>query len=247
MKRLIQFSMISSLLLSAQASALNPIGGFYGGIMAEVSHGPSNEEVYFLEDDLLFHGTVDYQPLSGGGGGFIGYKYNHFRLEGEILYNRISTGPLTVGSCTLESPNVQTPTGTCPTPEYDHFQAKALGYSGSSSAVYGLVNAYWDFFSYTGETFVVPYVGVGVGRAQIKNGNNFINTVNLYSHGHTVTTTSNAYQGILGLGYYMDDYTWASMDYRYLSTQNTSTLVDNSYALNTLNFTINFAFDKGAI
>lgn len=255
MKQLIKFSLFSSLLLSTQAFAINPIQGFYGGLIGEVSHGPSNDQVFFREDAALFHGTVTYSSISGGAGGYIGYKYSHFRVEAEGLYNRISTGPLTVGTCVIQSANVLTPTGFCPQATSDHFREKALGYSGSSSGTYGLLNAFWDFYSDEPDSYFSPYLGIGLGVASIKNSSNFINTINLYSHGHSIIGNGTAAQGIIGVSYYMDDFTWAGMDYRYLTTKLKADLENElganlptrNYTLNTLNFTINFAFDKGAI
>jgi opacity protein-like surface antigen len=255
MKQLIKIGLLSQLLCTTPLFALNPIEGFYGGLLGEVSHGPSNDAIVFREDSQIFHGTVDYSPIAGGAGVMLGYKYKHFRLEGEFLYNRISTGPVTVGTCTIQSPNVITPTGVCPAGIYDGFQAKALGYSGSSTAIYGLVNGFWDFFSYEGSSQVTPYIGIGIGMASIKNGSSFINTNTDYSHGQTHSGSGSAHQGILGVSYYMDDFTWCSADYRYLNTTQKANIRDElgshipskSYLLNTFNLTINFAFDKGAL
>lgn len=255
MKQLIKIGILSQLLCSTSLFALNPIEGFYGGLVGEVSHGPSNDQIYFREDNMIFHGVVDYSPISGGAGFMLGYKFRHIRAEGEFLFNRISTGPVTVGTCTLQSPNVLTPTGVCPAGIYDGFQAKALGYSGNSTAIYGLFNGYWDFFSYDGTSEMVPYLGFGVGIGSVKNGSSFVNTNTSYSHGQTHTGSGMAYQGIIGLSYYMDDFTWCSMDYRYLTTTQRSNnrsdlgtnLPSKSYLLNTFNLTINAAFDKGAI
>lgn len=247
MKQLIQLSLLSGLVFSNAGFALNPVGGFYGGLFGTISNGPSSDVVHFREDGIPFTGTVDYSSVGGGAGLTLGYKFRQFRAEGEFLYTRISTGPLTVGTCRLENTDIITPTGSCPQPEYDHFQAKALGYEGHSTAMYGLANAYWDFFRYEGETSLVPYLGVGFGMAQVKNSNNFVNTRTTYSHGHSNTYSSAAYQGIVGLSYYLDDFAWIGMDYRYLSTKNLPDFEDRKYVLNTLNFVVNFAFDKGAI
>ncbi|MDI1352916.1 MAG: hypothetical protein PSV35_09175 [bacterium] len=254
MKQLMQLSLFTGMLITMPASAFSPIDGFYGGLLGEVSHVATKDTIQFVEDGSTFKGTVGYSPISGGAGGMLGYKYRHFRIEAELLYNRVSKGPLTVGTCTLQSPNVLTPTGQCPVGQYDHFKVNALGYSGSSAAIYGLVNGFWDFFSYDSEATVVPYLGLGLGKVQIKNKSNFVNTITLASLDHSTSLSSAAYQGILGISYYMDDFTWATMDFRYLSTQNstkknvlTTNLGNPKYTLSTLNFTVNFAFDKGAI
>lgn len=253
MKQLIRLGMLSPLLVNTSIFAMNPIQGFYGGLLAEVSHGPSNAPVYFIEDNQLFNGTVKYSPVSGGAGIMIGYKYLHFRAEGEFLYNRISTGPVTVGTCTIQNKDVLTPTGVCTAGTYDHFQEQALGYSGYSTAMYGLVNMLWDFYSENSGNYVAPYLGVGIGGASIKNNNNFVNTTNQSSNGQTISSSGPAIQGILGISYYMDDFTWASADYRYLTANRKANndynigenLPSQKYTLNTINFTINFSFDRG--
>ena len=255
MKQIIRMGLLSSLWLSAPAFAFNPVNGFYVGIMAEASRGPSGEPTYFVEDQTVFQGTVAYSQLSGGAGAMFGYRYNHFRTEGEFLFNRISTGPLTVGTCTIQSPNVQTPTGVCPQVEYDHFMDKALGYSGSSTATYLIANVFWDFYKEEPSSNVSPYVGIGVGESWIKNSSNYINTITLNSHGNSIETSGIVYQGILGISYYMDDYAWATMDYRYLNSERSAKyheeahvgIPGKNYVLNTINFTVNFAFDKGGI
>ncbi|RUR06182.1 hypothetical protein [Legionella sp. km772] len=255
MKLLTKIGLLSPLFLSTSLFALKPIDGFYGGLLGEISHGPSGDEIYFHEGGMLFHGNVEYSPVSGGAGFMLGYKYKHLRGEGEFLFNRISTGPLTVGTCTIESPDVVTPTGLCPPGIYDGFKAKALGYSGNSTAIYGLFNVIWDFYSEEEHSDVAPYLGIGAGMASIKNGSSFINTNTDYSHGQTHNSSGIAYQGIVGISYFMDDFTWCSMDYRFLTTNRKpdtttdvgSLLPSKTYLLNTFNLTINAAFDKGAI
>jgi hypothetical protein len=258
MKQLIKLSIISNLLVSTSLFALdNPVEGFYTGILAGISHGPASNQVAFSEpfqgSTMNFVGKVTYSSVGGGGGAVLGYKLSHFRLEGELFYNRISTGPLKVGSCTLEHPSILSPTGDCPRGTYDDFRVKGEAYSGSSAAVYGMVNFYYDFFTPNSSTNTVPYVGLGVGRAQVRNFSNFIYT-NLRgaSHGSNITTTATALQGILGVSYFMDDFTWIGMDLRYSTTKNLPQIQDavvasKQYALTSLNFNVNFAFDKGAI
>lgn len=256
MKQLIKIGLLTPLFYSTSLFALKPIDGFYGGLVAGISHGPSSMPIVFREDGMTFNGNVGYSSVGAGAGLMLGYKYLHLRGEGEFLFNRISTGPLTVGDCVIQSPNVTTPTGHCPAGVYDGFAAKALGYSGNSTAMYGLFNTYWDFYSEEGHSELAPYIGIGVGMSSIKNGSSFINTITSNSHGQTPTSSSIAYQGILGTSYFMDDFTWCSMDFRFLTSKFKPTVHNNdidiqlpskTYALASLNFTINAAFDKGAI
>lgn len=255
MKQLIRAAIVTNLLISSTAFAINahPVEGFYLGFLAGISHGPNNDRVTFREDGQQFTGTVSYSPVGAGGGGVFGYKLSNFRTEFELIYNRISTGPLRVdpGGCTLENSDIVTPSGVCtPAPEgaYDRFRAKALGYQGSSAATYGLFNFYYDIFTQESHTDMFPYVGIGIGGANIRNFSNFVNTNTTNSHGSNVTFNAPVVQGILGLGFFMDDFTWAGMDLRYASTLKSYPQIQNrTYSLVSLMFNINFALDKGAI
>jgi outer membrane protein W len=256
MKQLVKWGILSQLFCTP-VFALNPVQGFYFGLLGGISHGPSNAPIAFREDGQAFKGTVGYSIVGGGGGIMLGYKYSHLRGEAELLVNRFSTGPVTVGTCIIENEDIGATSGLCPEGTYDHFKSKALGYSGNSTAMYGLVNGIWDFFSSEGQgsSGAAPYLGFGLGMSSVKNGSSFVNTKTQYSHGQTPTSTGPAYQGILGISYYMDDYTWCSMDFRYLSTNIKAetnhdinlNLPSRNYAIQTLNFTFNAAFDKGGI
>ncbi len=251
MKQLIKLGLLCSLIHSTSIFALNPVNGFYFGLFGEVSHGPSNSQVSFREDGERFDGTVAYSSISGGGGLMLGYKYLGFRGEGEFLFNRISTGPVTVGSCTIQNANVSTPTGLCA--GYDDFSGKGLGYKGNSSATFGLFNAYWDFFNDDPYKNMFPYLGAGLGYSYVKNGSEYVNTNTGYSHGSSIAGTGIAYQGIVGLGYHMDDFAWCAMDLRYLSTNLKavgktdldlgSNLPSKAYSLISLNISVSAAFD----
>lgn len=250
MKQLIQLSVLANLLISCNSFAINnPVQGFYVGVMADISHGPSNDRVVFHEDGKRFEGTVNFSSAGAGGGGMLGYKLSHFRLELELLYNRFSTGPLVVdpGGCVIENVDVVSPSGICTPGEYDRFREKGLGWEGSSAATFGLINFYYDFFTLYSQTNLVPYVGLGIGQARIRNFSNFINTNTLFSHGGNVSFNTSAAQGILGLSYMMDDFTWAGIDYRYTTTKSLPEMQNRKYTLNSINFNINFAFDKGGI
>lgn len=252
MKSFIKASIVANLLISSTTFAINshPVDGIYLGLLAGISHGPNNDRVSFVEDAQRFTGTVSYSPIGAGGGGVFGYKISNFRGEIEVLYNRISTGPLTIdpGGCTLENINIETPSGLCTPGVYDRFQAKGLGYEGSSTVTYGLFNFYYDIFTQESHTDLFPYIGIGIGGANIRNFSNFVNTNTAHSHGSNVTFNAPAVQGILGLGFFMDDFTWAGMDLRYASTLKSYPEIQNrTYSLVSLMFNINFALDKGAI
>jgi hypothetical protein len=242
MKQLIQLGLLTNLLLSSSAFAVHPEQGFYLGLLGEVSSGPASHEIAFgsVSTQHLWIGTVNNSRIGGGGGAMLGYRYNNFRVEGEFLYNRYSSGSIEAYGCTLYSPVSNTSKGICP---------PNLGFSGSVAAMYGMANVYWDFINYDNDNgSVFPYVGLGVGytrvtaRGELVQDYYFVNTTT--SRGTSSTSTNGAAQGILGVGLFMDDFTWAGMDYRYLSTNTLQDFGNKRYAISTLNFTVNLAFDK---
>jgi OOP family OmpA-OmpF porin len=81
--------------------------------------------------------------------------------------------------------------------------ARTAGINFSQVAVMG--NLYYDFFA--GSTFV-PYIGAGAGAAFLTVG----------AHGSTETSTQFAYQGILGVGYNLDQTFRINLEGRYYGT-----------------------------
>lgn len=263
MKVFVRLSLISTALFTHSVFALNPIPGLYGGLTAAVSHGPNNYTRIFSAPVpttnyiLSFEGTINYNFAGGGGGAVLGYRIGDVRIEAEGFYNYIGTSTMTIGTCTLESPTVETPTGICPQCFYD---AK-LGFNGSSGAFFGMANAYYDFYiNEQEENPIVPYVGLGLGIADIKNGVNFVDTALSESlAGGTVSAKAGAAQLIVGLSYFLDDYAWIGMDFRYLSTGKLNLPVTfhadvfnflgnntSRYTVEAINFNINASFDNSA-
>lgn len=239
MKQLIRFSLILSIFWGNSAFSLSPIQGIYVGILGEVSHN-SNSTFNATIDQVPYVATLSYNTAGAGGGGVVGYRIQKFRVEGELLYNWVSYDSLSIGNCTLLSPSLPTPTGRCPNNALQN-----LGFNGSSSILYGLINGYFDFVTYDTDTQVVPYIGLGLGMAKVRVGPSFTNTVTQFSAGGNFSSSSAAAQGIIGLSYFLDDFTWVAFDYRYLTTNTVQEFGNNRFAINTLNFSANFSFDNG--
>lgn len=239
MKQFVRLSLFSSLFIGNFSFALTPLPGIYVGILGEISHNSSTQFNDTFEG-VPFSGTLNYNPVGAGGGGVVGFRIQKFRLEGEVLYNWVGYESITIGNCTLLSPNLVTPTGQCPNAALQN-----IGFNGSSSILYGLFNVYFDFFTDGADTQIVPYLGIGIGGARVRSGPSFTDTITKFSAGGNITSSTGAAQGIVGISYYMDDFTWAQFDYRYLTTNTVHDFSNNRFAINTLNFGINFSLDKG--
>lgn len=247
-----QLGLLSNLLISSAAFAVNPVQGFYVGLLGEMSNGPSSYSIILPSyHGHVYAARINNSLIGGGGGGVLGYRYNQLLVEAEVLYNWVGSGTANVGQCTLQSPTVQTPTGNCP----DILTSTQLGFNGSVAGVYGMINAYWNFINYDADWTVFPYIGAGIGAVQFKASGNLVSQYYASDYppsiGTSRTTSTGAAQGIIGLGVFMDDFTWAGMDYRYLSS-GTINGVDNIYSnkryvINTLNFNVNLSFDKGGV
>lgn len=247
MKQFIQFGVGSSLLLSSSAFALIPIEGFYVGVMGEMSHAPNFTLALPSNFAGISGGTIVLSNGGGGGGAQVGYRIKMFRIEGEFLYNRISYDKFRYGpTCTLLSPTIQTPTGYC------GGNLSRISFNGSSSMYYGMLNGFYDIFPADTERLLVPYLGVGVGYASFTEMPNFVNNNPAPnnvppSQGFSINSSSAVLQGILGFSYFMDDYTWGAIDFRYLGTNSMQTFGNTSFGVSSINFVVNFSFDRGGI
>lgn len=240
MKPFVKFSVIASFIISTNGFAINPVPGFYGGFLGELSTGPTTRDISFNFNGTQFFGTIDNSIIGGGAAAYIGYRLSFLRAEAEILYNRFSYGNLKFGNCTLNSPNIP-PAGQCPT----FVSNNLIGFSGSTWGVYGFFNGYFDFLLNSDDsTALAPYVGLGVGYAKITNSPNFVNVFQTTSFGGNVSASTSAAQGILGIAYWIDDYANMAMDYRYVTTNNLVDFANSRYVIHTFNISISGAFDN---
>lgn len=263
MKHFIKFGFIVGLTLSSQAFSSDPVQGIYLGLLGQISRTISNPNVNFNIGNSQFSladtSPVTLSPVGGGAGFSLGYRINTVRLEGQFLFNINNYGELKVGSCTLISPNVMGPEGTCPA-AISNDQGIGLGFNGNTTGIYGMFNVFYDFLSSDPNTKMFPYIGVGLGGAIIKNKANFAS--NQYNalgstFSTTVSTSNNGFaaQGIIGVGSYLDDFATIGIDIRYTSAFNPSNNNNTTTSSNgssrqlgivTLNFTGTYALDKGS-
>ncbi len=249
MRLLIKAGFLLGLTISTSAYTADPVEGFYFGVLGGISHSP-NTQLNFTINNTAYNGEVTLEPVGGGGGFSLGYKINRFRLEGEFFFNINNYDTLRVNSCTLVSPNVLSPEGTCPAFITDN----GLGFKGSTMDFYGLFNVFYDFLSSDPNVNFFPYVGLGLGGAIVKN-NGQVQNNKFFADGYTPIVVSKGFsnsgfagQGIVGISSYVDDFTTLGVDFRYLSTFNSGNgnRVNTPNWVATINFTANFALDKGA-
>jgi opacity protein-like surface antigen len=276
MRELIKLGCLLGSILSTCAYAVEPVQGFYLGVLGQVSHSPNiqfgSSFIPFDDDLTISNAKIIFQPVGGGTGISLGYKLNQFRLEGEFFVNYNSYKqlqfnntfttvddlgqPISIsGTCTLQSPSVTSPTGACFPGATDNY----LAFKGYNLVLDGFFNVFFDFWFNDPTITVVPYIGGGIGWGLTKNTVTFQNNT-FYTNGNTLysftaseTHSNIAAQGILGVYYYMDDFTTLGLDFRYISTfhsNNANATTVNSIfgfpsaGIATINITVNFVLEN---
>ena len=242
MKLTLKSSLIALLLVNGSTYALNPVQEWYGGI---VLGGSITNKINFTLinplDSLKYSGQLQY---SGAGdiAGQIGYRMEQFRVETELFFNYSPYHQLLLNGLKVTTPHKS------PATAYGGLQFKGRTETGAI-----LVNGIYDAYSIFEQSNYVPYIGVGIGYAYVEN------NINFYYNNHTIAGTkftennqAFAGQAMIGISYFMDDFTTFSLDYRYFSTANIpirATVINPAYnykiTVNTFNLTFNGAFDCG--
>lgn len=227
MKRFTPILLTSTLLGTCSTWALNPVEGFYGGFMFGGSYVPSVDFIVMNPfNDSIAIGNMGYR-VSGNAGLQLGYRINKFRVEAEGNYNTNNYSKLTVNGVVINSQHTAT----------------GLSLGGRTIVISGFLNGYYDFYSNDSESNIVPYLGLGLGYATLRNSIDFsFDNVLIVSEKSNNSESGYALQLIVGVSYFIDDFTAFGMDYRYISTNAISAFNDQRYNINTLNFNINFAF-----
>lgn len=244
MKLAVKLGLASLLLVNTQAFALNPVQGWYAGLILGVSYAPTTTVIptKSLETPIgTFEpqvATLSYGVL-GGVGGQVGYRCNHFRVEGELLYNNNPYDVLTIGNIKINSPS----------------SSSTLRLQGAANSGFFLVNGFYDLYTPNQDNVsqVVPYVGLGAGYSYVQNNITlFYNDTELFRTNLKSTFSRPAGQAIVGLSYFMDDFTTFGLDVRYLQTTSITDSnrprtngFDTTFKLYSINLLFNGAFDLG--
>lgn len=236
MKHLIPISFFSLFLVNS-SFAVNPVPGFYAGIILGGSYAPK-AKLNFLRPESsstpvtcpigTCTNTIGKLTYAGYGniGGQIGYRIDSFRVEIEPLLNYNPYQKITVDSTTFSSPK----------------SSSELRFKGSTTTGSVMFNGVWDIYMPRDSSGLGPYIGLGLGYAYVKNQIQFYcNNVTIPCSKVSKSTRSPAIQGIIGANYYLDDFSWFGLDYRYYSTKNITMLGTNAQ-VHSINLSVNGSF-----
>lgn len=229
MKFLSKLGITSLMLASSSLMAAEPAMGWYAGFMLGPSTASSNNiTVQNPPVSLGFApitGDLSYNIL-GNFGAQLGYRCNKFRYEGELVFNRNNLKDFTVNGITFDSNSEDR-------------------INGNTTTGAALFNVFYEFYDEdNAETAFVPYFGLGIGYANVKNTLTF--TPRRFPEVEFKNTASgNAAigQAILGFSYFFNDNVSLGSDLRYMKSQTINDF-NSSISVGSWNFLMNFSFDQ---
>lgn len=231
-----------SLCLTSIAQAFTPVQGFYAGFIVGASVAPTS---YFTlttplsNFDPVFNpfpvdGRLSYDVL-GLAGAQGGYRCGRYRIELQAFYNNNPYDTLTLGNTyVIYSPSSST----------------ELRLKGATQTTAGMVNFYLDLY-HTFKTKSIdsdrlfPYLGVGAGYSYITNKIEFYSNDGLVGSAIQDHLSTGIGQAIVGLGYFLDNFTSTNLDFRYIVAFEKSPMLRSVPQIFALSWSINGAFDKG--
>ncbi len=219
------------------AHALNPVNGFYGGVFLGVSYADSSNFTFTPPVTIAgTNGSISAdsgklpRSVLGEVGGQIGYRFcDRFRFEVEYLYDNNPFSSLTLNNVTITSPYYTlTPPNSI---KFDNVENSANAHiQGDVNMGAVMANFLFDIFTsgQDGYSSVLPFVGGGLGMSYVQNSLQFYSPSITTANSTTIpsreifsalqTRTTWAAQGIVGVHYFLDDFTWFSLDLRYFQT-----------------------------
>jgi len=238
----------SCLTIATAAHAVNPETGWYGGLIVGANYLNNLSFDYIkITSGELTPGQLGHNIMASIGGQ-AGYRWcDNYRFEGELIFNNSPYSYLRLGDVTIHSPSTST----------------ELRLKGQSQSVIGTFNVFYDVFADFSSN-VVPYLGLGLGYGYVSNKINFyyndellryqVDLENIVGVTPEIKTKSGLVgQAIVGISYYMDDFSYFALDGRYLvsGTQSviqqqihqTTNVINARYQLYSLNIIFNGAFD----
>lgn len=223
----LKFGLMVLMLFSSVSYALNPIPGWYAGLIVGGSKAP---DIRFNVKDpigILSRNPVDMisgqgvitSSVLGNVGGQVGYRMNHLRVEGEFFYNNNPYSHLTDHGTSV--PN----SGSSTSSANFFSRPKPLTFDGYTNTYALMFNGFYDIYISNYTENWVPYVGLGAGFEQVENNIDFL--INGSSAANSTFSQQNnhlAGQAIAGVSYFITDYVSFNADFRYLSAFRSSTV-----------------------
>ena len=225
---------------------INPEPGWYGGLIVGANYAANVPFNYINTSGNLEPGQLGHN-IMGTIGGQLGYRWcDNYRAEAEFFFNNSPYSYLRLGDVTIHSPKT----------------SSGLRLKGKTDSGIGTVNIFYDIFG-DFSSQVVPYLGIGAGYAYLKS------EIEFYDNDELVTAenyeervgaipskrskSGPVGQAILGVSYYMDDFSYFALDARYLvsadqtllkqQVRRTTNEVNARYQLYSFNIIFNGAFD----
>lgn len=234
MKKISSLSMASLMLTSGLAFAVEPAEGWYAGFMLGGSYAPSQNFTFYTPflPTIPISSKLTYN-FGGNVAGQFGYRCGKFRYEGELLYNINTFDKIRTQGFTLNR----------------NVGSNVFGFSmkGNTSTLAGIFNVYYEFYdeSYS-DTKWVPYLGLGIGYAAVRNSLNFYhNSTKLNVNDNSHTENSPIGQVMGGINYFFTDNVSLGSDLRYWTTRKIDNFGTRASAAS-WNLLMNFSFDQPA-
>ena len=185
----------------------------------------SLDTVNLLLPNSTINGSLNYDIL-GEIALEVGYRLcTNIRGEIGLVFNDNPYSSLQIGNYTIDAAT----------------SGSELHIDGDVITLAGLVNFYYDFpipaKNNDGYSRVMPYIGLGVGYAYISDALEFHygadnsdpeNPTTLYQTNVTQGRSSLAYQGVIGLSFFLDDFSWFTLDARYFNTSQVNIVRPNT-------------------
>lgn len=255
-------TLISLLFINCNSHAVTPRNDWYAGIFLGPSATASSSfdfgrPIEFTGPNVTLSassGRITYSVL-GGVGGQIGYRFcNRYRIEGEFYYNNNPIRQLQLYDYSMT--NTYYPPANEPyvyLKEFNNLSNTSDAHiQGDTNTGAFMLNFIYDFFTTSsnsdGFNKVVPFIGAGIGYAYVQN------AMQIY-RATTVDPANDPYpnrqifdvwqqrfiyagQGLAGINYFIDDFTWIGIDVRYFTTGSSTARSRYTYTSPTTSTTV---------
>jgi hypothetical protein len=243
MRFVVKVSLAALFMTQSVSYALNPVQGWYGGVLIGANYTPSinftlPNEVINAANSMNYKlpqfgtdGTLNY-GIMGEIGGQLGYRCGKYRLEAQYFYNNSPLHSLQLGAFTLYQASTSYTTDSY--------------VNGSTDSGFVMLNGFYDFLPSDPSSNFAPYVGLGAGYSYNSNNLKFFlfnNNTELFDTFQVREhMTSPAGQAILGVTYFLDDFASFGLDVRYLTTSKKDEALKARVQFYTINLSFNGAF-----